>query len=112
MIVNAAHAIAEKLESNPDDAKGAIHISTRNIKNNVELRIRDTGAGMDIKVQDRIFDPFYTTKKVGKGTGQGLAISHDVIVEKHQGTIAVESMPGKGTTFIICLPLDGENNNA
>jgi two-component system NtrC family sensor kinase len=112
MIVNAAHAITEKLESSPDDTKGAIHISTRKIQNNVELRIRDTGAGMNEKVQVRIFDPFYTTKKVGKGTGQGLAISHDVIVEKHQGTITVESMPGEGTTFIICLPLDGENNNA
>ena len=111
ILVNAAHAIAEKLGSNPDDAKGTINISTRNIKNSVELRINDTGAGMTKKAQLRIFDPFYTTKKVGKGTGQGLAISHDVIVEKHQGTITVESIPGEGTTFIVRLPLNREENN-
>jgi len=110
MLVNAAHAIGEKLGDNPEGKKGAIHINTRKSTNGVELRIADTGAGMPDKVQLRIFDPFFTTKKVGKGTGQGLAISHDVIVEKHQGTITVESTPGKGTTFIIHLPLDEEKS--
>jgi two-component system, NtrC family, sensor kinase len=110
MLVNAAHAIGEKLGDNPDGKKGTIHISTRKSNNGVELRIADTGAGMPEEVQLRIFDPFYTTKKVGKGTGQGLAISHDVIVEKHKGTIAVESTPGRGTTFIIHLPLDEEKS--
>lgn len=104
MLVNAAHAIAEKLGDNPEGEKGTITIKTRRVNDGVELRINDTGAGMPEEVQFRIFDPFYTTKKVGKGTGQGLAISHDVVVEKHQGTIAVESTPGKGTTFIIHLP--------
>ncbi|HIP40325.1 MAG TPA: HAMP domain-containing histidine kinase [Desulfocapsa sulfexigens] len=86
-----------------------MNISTRAVNNGVELRICDTGAGMPESVQLRIFDPFYTTKKLGKGTGQGLAISHDVIVDKHQGQIAVESTPGVGTTFIIQLPLDGQS---
>ncbi len=105
MLVNAAHAIGEKLGNNPEGDKGTITISTEKIGNGVELRIHDTGAGMPEKVQLRIFDPFYTTKRVGKGTGQGLTISHDVIVEKHHGTIDVESEMGKGSCFIIRLPL-------
>lgn len=110
MLVNAAHAIAEKLGENPEGDKGTIRIITKKTENSVELRIIDTGSGMPEKVQCRIFDPFYTTKKVGKGTGQGLAISHDVIVDKHQGTIAVESKPGESTTFTINLPLEEEEN--
>ena len=60
------------------------------------------------QIRLRIFDPFYTTVKVGKGTGQELAISHDVIVEKHLGSIAVESTPGVGIKFIISLPMEVE----
>lgn len=105
MLVNAAHAIGEKLGDNPESEKGMITITTVKTDGGVELCISDSGAGMPVEVQRRIFDPFFTTKKVGKGTGQGLAISHDVIVEKHQGTISVESVVGRGTTFIITLPL-------
>ncbi len=108
MLVNGAHAIAEKLGDNPDGVKGRITVSTKKVDDKVELRICDTGQGITEKIQLRIFDPFFTTKKVGKGTGQGLAISHDVIVEKHNGTIKVDSTPGEGTTFIIRLPLGEE----
>ncbi|HIP40326.1 MAG TPA: PAS domain S-box protein [Desulfocapsa sulfexigens] len=108
MLVNGAHAIAEKLGDNPDGVKGRITVSTKKVEDKVELRISDNGQGITEKVKLRIFDPFFTTKKVGKGTGQGLAISHDVIVEKHHGTIQVDSTPGEGTTFIIRLPLGEE----
>ncbi len=106
ILVNAAHAIAEKLGDNPEGEKGIITITTAKTNDGVELCISDTGAGMPEEVKLRVFDPFYTTKKVGKGTGQGLAISHDVIVEKHQGSIVVDSTPGQGTTFSINLPLE------
>ncbi|MBU1139379.1 MAG: HAMP domain-containing protein [Proteobacteria bacterium] len=105
ILVNASHAIGEKLTDNPDGAKGTITIQTKQIDNRIEIRISDTGNGIPETIQDRIFDPFYTTKKVGKGSGQGLAISHDVIVEKHNGSIDFETVPGKGTHFIIGLPL-------
>lgn len=107
IVVNAAHAIGNKLGDNPEGEKGTITLVTRGDEEWVELRISDTGSGIPENIQQRIFDPFFTTKMVGKGTGQGLAIVHDVITEKHQGTITLESEVGVGTTFIIRLPRKG-----
>ena len=70
-----------------------------------EIRIRDTGTGIPEEVRARIFDPFFTTKTVGRGTGQGLAIVHNAIVERHRGTIAFETELGKGTVFILRIPM-------
>lgn len=105
MTVNAAHAIAE-VTGNDTQGKGKITITTQKSGEQwAEVRISDTGAGIPAAIQGRIFDPFFTTKEVGIGTGQGLAISHHVIVEKHQGQLTFETEPGRGTTFIIRLPL-------
>ncbi len=104
MIINAVHAIADVVEPGTGE-KGLIRISTRRVEKWVEIRLSDTGGGIPEAIRSRIFDPFFTTKGVGKGTGQGLAISHSVIVDKHGGTITVESEPGQGTTFIIRLPI-------
>ena len=112
LLVNAAHAIGEKLGDNPAGDKGKITISTRKVENGVELRVLDTGNGIPEKILPRIFDPFFTTKKVGKGTGQGLAISHDVITEKHGGHIACTSEVGKGTEFVILLPKTGNHQQS
>ncbi len=105
LLVNAAHGIAEKLGANPEGKKGTINLSTRRINDMVEIRITDNGIGIPEAISNNIFDPFFTTKEVGKGTGQGLAIARDVIVNKHGGTLEVESGEGKGATFILCLPL-------
>ncbi len=110
MIINAAHAIEEKHGKNALD-KGTINIQTGLEEDMVFIKISDSGKGIEKDKIDRIFDPFFTTKEVGKGTGQGLAISHDVIVEKHNGKIIVESEIGKGTTFKIFLPAEKENEN-
>jgi signal transduction histidine kinase len=104
LLVNAAHTIENKLSDNPEGKKGLISLSTRQYDHYVEIRITDTGNGIPKQIQDKIFDPFFTTKEVGKGTGQGLAIAHDVITGKHNGTLIFESEPGLGTTFIIRLP--------
>ncbi len=104
IIVNAAHAISDVVGDGAD-GRGQIMVTTRHADDCAEIRIGDSGAGMSADVRAHIFDAFFTTKEVGKGTGQGLAIAYNVIVEKHGGTIDVESAPGEGTTFIIRLPL-------
>jgi CheY-like chemotaxis protein len=87
--------------------EGRHHVTTRRCDGWAQIRIQDTGAGFPAAVQPRIFDPFFTTKPVGRGTGQGLAICHPVIVEKHGGRISFESEVGRGTTFTVELPLAG-----
>jgi signal transduction histidine kinase len=104
LIVNAAHAIGDVVGTN-GDRKGQITIRTRRQDKWAEIQISDTGTGIPARIKDRIFDPFFTTKPVGKGTGQGLAIAHSVIVDKHGGTIAVDTAEGRGTTFIVRLPM-------
>lgn len=104
MIVNSAHAIKEAVDRSYY-SKGRIYISTRARENSVEITISDNGIGIPESLLERIFDPFFTTKEVGKGTGQGLAITHDIIVNKHQGSIQVESREGIGTSFTITLPI-------
>lgn len=104
MIVNAAHAIANFLGDDHSE-KGKITISTSQKDEFAEIRISDTGTGIPEHSCDRVFDPFFTTKDVGKGTGQGLSIAYNIIVNKHSGSIDFETELGKGTTFIIWLPL-------
>lgn len=108
MIVNAADAIGD-IVGDGDSGKGRIIVSTRLDGAFVEIRVVDTGGGIPEKIQIKVFDPFFTTKEVGQGTGQGLAISHDVIVNKHGGTITFEVDPGVGTTFIVRVPLAGQS---
>ena len=102
LIVNAAHAIAEARTD--EDPKGTISVSTREVDDLVEIQIADTGCGIPEDLQRRVFDPFFTTKDVGKGTGQGLAIAHSIVVDAHGGTISLKSAPGQGTAFMIRLP--------
>jgi PAS domain S-box-containing protein len=104
LLTNAAHAIKKQLGDNPS-RKGMIKVSTRLDGDWVEIVIADTGTGIPESIGRRVFDPFFTTKEVGKGTGQGLAICHSVIVEKHKGTITFNSQVGVGTSFIIRLPI-------
>lgn len=107
MFVNAAHAIGDVVDGG-NNGKGIITVKTRAVDGWAEVRISDSGCGIPEEIRVKIFDPFFTTKQVGKGTGQGLSIAHSVIVEKHQGTIELESEVGKGSTFIIRIPLEPE----
>jgi signal transduction histidine kinase len=109
LIVNAAHAVGD-VAAKTEGSKGSIKISTRQDGAWVEIRISDTGTGIPENIRHRIFDPFFTTKDVGKGTGQGLAIARSTVVDKHGGEINFESTVGKGTTFIIRLPICDPGN--
>ena len=104
LIINAAHAI-EEVQGGRTGAKGKIIIQTRCLSDKIEVRVSDTGSGIPEAIRMKIFDSFFTTKKVGKGTGQGLALAHSVIVKKHGGTISFETTIGVGTTFIVQLPI-------
>jgi signal transduction histidine kinase len=105
LVVNAGDAIVEKLGEG-SGTLGQITIRTSATQADLVIEVSDTGGGIPAEIQQRIFDPFFTTKDVGKGTGQGLSISHEVIVGKHQGRIAIDSTPGVGSTFRIELPLE------
>jgi len=111
IIINASHAIADTVGDSAQN-KGRITVKTSRRGEHVEVRISDTGGGIPEDIRAKIFDPFFTTKEVGKGTGQGLAISHNVIVEKHNGSLTFETTPGHGTTFIIKLPLQEYENGS
>ena len=104
LIVNAAHAIADTLTG--EGTTGQIAISTRQVGQQVQIQVKDSGGGIPEDVRKRIFDPFFTTKAVGKGTGQGLSIARNMIVEVHGGSLEFETTVGEGTTFIITLPLE------
>ncbi len=106
LIMNASQAIAEAAKGNGAQHKGTITITTRTLDQYARISITDTGCGIPENIRSRIFDPFFTTKDVGKGTGQGLAISHSVVVDKHGGTITVDSEVGRGAVFVVRLPLD------
>jgi two-component system, NtrC family, sensor kinase len=102
VIVNAAHAIGDVVKQGSE--RGTMTIATRVEGADVVIAISDTGNGIPEGIRMRIFDPFFTTKDVGKGTGQGLAISNK-IVEKHGGSLTFETEIGKGTTFFIRVPI-------
>ncbi|MDA0267369.1 MAG: response regulator [Cyanobacteria bacterium] len=110
ILANAIDALEERdqgrawevIEASPS----CINITTCfSDQDGVTLKISDNGLGMSDAVQRNIFDPFFTTKDIGKGTGMGLAISHQIIVQNHQGSLECHSVPGQGTTFVIQLPV-------
>ena len=103
LVLNAAHAIGDVVEGTSN--KGRISVRTRAIGGYVEISISDTGDGIPEDVRGRIFEPFVTTKEVGRGTGQGLALSRGIVVDKLKGSLHFETETGKGTTFFIRLPV-------
>jgi two-component system NtrC family sensor kinase len=106
LIVNAAHAIGDVVGTSGE--LGRIRIRTALDGGHVVITIADTGCGISRAIASRVYDPFFTTKDVGKGTGQGLAIARSIVVDKHQGDISFQSELGRGTTFTIRLPIAGE----
>jgi PAS domain S-box-containing protein len=109
LIVNAAHAIHD---AGRDLSTGEITISTAVDGDEAVIRVRDNGCGVPAENLSKLYDPFFTTKEVGRGTGQGLAITHSIVVDKHGGTIAVSSGAGTGTEFMVRLPIAGRSGRS
>jgi two-component system NtrC family sensor kinase len=109
LIINAAQAIEEQVGAS--GGQGEIRISTRVEGSDVVVQIADDGPGISPEVQDRIYEPFFTTKEVGKGTGQGLALARATI-DRHSGSLECVSAVGQGTAFTIRLPIDRLPNEA
>ena len=103
LVVNACDAIRERQAKEDNNEPGKIIIGCRSLISEVQITIKDNGSGMDESTKARLFEPFYTTKEVGKGSGLGLSISYG-IVKKHQGQLTVESQTGVGTVFKLLLP--------
>ena len=105
LFVNAAHAMGDVMKVTGQ--KGRMIIKTWQDGDCVVVTVSDTGTGIPEGVRGKIFDPFFTTKEVGKGSGQGLALAHAIVVEKHGGTLTFETAMGQGTTFCVRLPTNG-----
>jgi signal transduction histidine kinase len=106
LLVNAADAVAERGEP------GSVAVRTRADGEHVEIVVADTGIGIPDEIRGRIFDPFFTTKPVGQGRGQGLSLVHAIVIDRHNGTIAVDSEVGQGTTITVRLPVTGAADQA
>ncbi|RXH27808.1 histidine kinase [Bradyrhizobium nanningense] len=105
LIGNGFHAVAKrKAESEAAGYEPVVTAATRDRGDRIEIRIRDNGTGIPDEVKEKMFNPFFTTKPAGEGTGLGLSMSHDIVVKQHGGTIDVATEPGKFTEFTIMLP--------
>jgi PAS domain S-box-containing protein len=102
LLVNAAHAVADAARM-----PGTIRVRSRVEGDDAIVTVEDTGTGIAENVRGRIFDPFFTTKEVGRGTGQGLALARAIVVDKHKGSLTFETEVGRGTTFVVRLPVGG-----
>jgi len=104
LISNGFYAATKRKEEEDGSFEPALSATTRGFDSRVEIRIRDNGTGIPDEVKERMFNPFFTTKPAGEGTGLGLSMSHDIVVKQHGGRIEVVTEPGNFTEFIITLP--------
>ncbi|OGU32295.1 MAG: hypothetical protein A2057_12415 [Ignavibacteria bacterium GWA2_35_9] len=105
IINNACYAAYDKKKKSRDDFSPMLKVSTKNLNGKVEIRIGDNGNGIPADIIDKIFQPFFTTKPTGEGTGLGLSLSYDIVTKVHGGELKVETKINKGSEFIIQLPL-------
>ena len=104
LISNGFYAANKRKEAGNGGFEPSLTAITKNLGNMVEIRIRDNGTGIPADVREKMFNPFFTTKPAGEGTGLGLSLSHDIVVKQHGGKIEVDTEPGQFTEFIITLP--------
>lgn len=101
---NAFYAVHEKQKTAPADYQPTVSVSTMQANGLVEIRVRDNGMGIRDSIREKIFQPFFTTKPTGEGTGLGLSLAYDIVTKGHGGTLEVMSKEGIGSEFILSLP--------
>ncbi|GGF26958.1 ATP-binding protein [Hymenobacter cavernae] len=106
LLTNAFYAVAEKRRQEGEGFQPEVCVQTQRTDKHVCIRVRDNGNGIPAAVREKIFQPFFTTKPTGEGTGLGLSLSYDIVTKGHGGTLSVESQEGQGTEFTICLPAE------
>jgi signal transduction histidine kinase len=104
LITNAFHAVSERKEKNPEGYEPTVWVKTRKTDAGIELSVRDNGGGIPEAIREKIFQPFFTTKPTGEGTGLGLSMSYDIVTKGHGGRLTMKSKTGEGTEFLITLP--------
>lgn len=106
LLTNAFYAVTEKKKENLLGYEPSVTVRTRRSGDMVELQVIDNGNGMPARVLEKIFQPFFTTKPTGQGTGLGLSMCYDIVTKVHGGELKVDSREGEGTTFTMRLPVD------
>ncbi|WP_396276182.1 sensor histidine kinase [Hymenobacter psychrotolerans] len=103
LLINAFYAVQQRANTTESGYTPQVEVRTRQVGDAIEIRVRDNGLGMSEEVQQQIFQPFFTTKPAGEGTGLGLSLSHDIIQKGHGGQLQVQSQPGEFTEFVMTL---------
>ena len=104
LISNGFYAALKRKAEMKDGYEPTLAAATRDLGDRVEIIIRDNGSGIPPEVREKIFNPFFTTKSPGEGTGLGLSLSHDIVAKQHAGSIEVDTRPGEFTEFRVILP--------
>jgi len=112
LISNGFYAATKRREVEGGDFEPTLSVQTINLGDAIEVRVRDNGTGIPDEVREKIFNPFFTTKPAGEGTGLGLSMTHDIVVKQHGGTLDVESSPGDFTEFKLVLPRGGAKSRS
>lgn len=109
LVNNSLYAVVEKKKAEGEGYTPQVTVSSRRVGSRAEIRIRDNGTGIPQQLRDKVFTPFFTTKPAGSGTGLGLSLTYDIVVQRHQGELRVDSQEGQYTEFLISVPLHGGN---
>jgi signal transduction histidine kinase len=104
LYTNAFYSVSQKKKQADNEYEPTVSVTTKKIDDKVEIRVKDNGMGIPQKVMDKIFQPFFTTKPTGQGTGLGLSLSYDIITKGHGGELKVETKEGEGSEFVISIP--------
>jgi signal transduction histidine kinase len=105
LITNAFYAVTEKKNQQQNGYEPTVIVSTKKIDNHILISVKDNGNGIPTSIKEKIFQPFFSTKPTGQGTGLGLSMSYDIVTKLHEGQIKVESKEGEGSEFMIILPV-------